>query len=285
MAAQVQPFFHADSNTWSYLVSDPGTKAALLIDPVLDYEPRAARIGTSAAQALLAEADAHGLDLRWVLETHAHADHLSAAAWLRGQRPGLRVGIGERIRAVQAHFGPVFELAPGECAACFDQLFADGDRLALGALQIEVLATPGHTPDGVSYLIGDALFVGDSLFLPDAGTGRCDFPGGSASALFRSIQRLYALPDETRVFVGHDYGPNGRAPACESRIGEQKRGNLHAREGVDEAGFVAMREARDATLPLPALILPSLQVNLRAGELPAPQANGRRYLRLPLDAF
>ena len=284
---QVEPFFHADSSTWTYLVHDPATREAVLIDPVLDYDPKAGRTSTDSAQALLDRVDALGLDLRWVLETHAHADHLSAGAWLRKAVPGLRIGIGEGIREVQSTFRPIFNLEPGFAVdgSQFDRLFADGERLALGELEVEVIATPGHTNDSVSYRIGDAVFVGDSLFMPDGGTARCDFPGGDAGRLYRSIQRLYRLPDDLRVYVCHDYGPGGRPVACQTSIGEQKRGNTHVREGVAEAEYVAVREARDATLPMPALLLPAVQVNIRAGELPPPAADGHRYLTLPLDRF
>ena len=284
---QVEPFFHADSSTWTYLVHDPATREAVLIDPVLDFDPKAGRTSTDSAQALLDRVDALGLDLRWVLETHAHADHLSAGAWLRKAVPGLRIGIGEGIREVQSTFRPIFNLEPGFAVdgSQFDRLFADGERLALGELEVEVIATPGHTNDSVSYRIGDAVFVGDSLFMPDGGTARCDFPGGDAGRLYRAIQRLYRLPDDLRVYVCHDYGPGGRPVACQTSIGEQKRGNTHVREGVAEAEYVAVREARDATLPMPALLLPAVQVNIRAGELPPPAADGHRYLTLPLDRF
>lgn len=284
---QVEPFFHADSSTWTYLVHDPATREAVLIDPVLDFDPKAGRTSTDSAQALLDRVDALGLDLRWVLETHAHADHLSAGAWLRKAVPGLRIGIGEGIREVQSTFRPIFNLEPGFAVdgSQFDRLFADGERLALGELEVEVIATPGHTNDSVSYRIGDAVFVGDSLFMPDGGTARCDFPGGDAGRLYRSIQRLYRLPDDLRVYVCHDYGPGGRPVACQTSIGEQKRGNTHVREGVAEAEYVAVREARDATLPMPALLLPAVQVNIRAGDLPPPAADGHRYLTLPLDRF
>jgi glyoxylase-like metal-dependent hydrolase (beta-lactamase superfamily II) len=283
----VESFFHADSSTWTYLVHDPATREAALIDPVLDFDPKAGRTSTGSAQALLDRAAALDLRLRWVLETHAHADHLSAGAWLRQSVPGLRIGIGEGIREVQATFRPIFDLEPGFATdgSQFDRLFADGERLALGGLEVEVIATPGHTNDSVSYRIGDAVFVGDSLFMPDGGTARCDFPGGDAGRLFRSIQRLYELPDDTRVFVCHDYGPGGRPVACQTSIGAQKRGNTHVREGVAEAEYVAVREARDATLPMPALLLPAVQVNIRAGELPPARQDGHRYLTLPLNRF
>jgi glyoxylase-like metal-dependent hydrolase (beta-lactamase superfamily II) len=286
-APRVEPFLHADSNTWTYLVWQPGRPEALVVDPVLDFDPKAGRTATRSAEAVLARAAAEHLELAWVLETHAHADHLSAAAWLKSRLPGLRVGIGEGIREVQRTFKPIFHLEDGfrTDGSQFDRLFADGERLHVGGLEVEVIATPGHTNDSVSYRIGDALFVGDSLFMPDGGTARCDFPGGDAARLYRSIQRLYALADDTRVFVCHDYGPGGRALACETSIGAQKRGNTHVREGVAEADYVAIRTARDATLAMPALLLPAVQVNIRAGELPPPEADGRRYLKLPLDAF
>jgi len=283
----VSPFFHAESGTWSYLVADARLGEALIIDPVLDFDAKAGRTGTASVQHVVDAARERGYRLSWALETHAHADHLSAGAWLRAQVPGLRLGIGEGIREVQMTFKPIFNLGddfPVD-GSQFDHLFADGERFALGAIDGEVIATPGHTNDSVSYRIGDALFVGDSLFMPDGGTARCDFPGGDASRLFRSIQRLYALPDDTRVFVCHDYGPGGRAVLCETSIGAEKRGNIHAHESTTEAEYVALRTTRDASLAMPALILPSVQVNIRGGELPAPAANGVRYLQLPLDQF
>jgi len=288
MTPHVQPFFHADSGTWTYVVhSGEGTVAAV-IDPVLDFDPRSARTSTQSAQALVEYVAAQGLQVQWLLETHAHADHLSAAHWLKTTHyPHARVGIGDGIRTVQKAFRPIFNLGehfPVD-GSQFDHLFVDGETFALGALLASVIAVPGHTSDSNAYLIGDALFTGDSLFMPDGGTARCDFPGGNATTLYRSIQRLYQLPDETRVFVCHDYGPGGRAVACESSIGEQRRANIHVRDGVDEAAFVRMREARDATLAVPALILPSVQVNIRAGALPDPEDNGVRYLKLPVDTM
>ena len=277
---------HADTGTWTYVVSDPATRAAAIIDPVLDYEANGARTGTQEAQAVLAQCEAEGLQVAWILETHAHADHLSAAAWLK-PRLGAPVGIGAGIRAVQAAFKPIFGL-PADFptdGSQFDRLLSDGERLPLGDLEIEVIATPGHTSDSLSYRIGDAVFVGDSLFLPDAGSARCDFPGGDAGVLYDSVQRLYTLPDATRVFVCHDYGPGGRAVQSQTTIGAQKAGNIHARAGVSRDQFIAMRSARDATLALPALILPAVQVNIRAGALPPPDADGRRYLRLPIDTL
>ena len=285
---QVEPFFHADSNTWSYVVHAAGGTDAAVIDAVLDFDAKAARTSTASAQAIVDYVAAHGLQVRWLLETHAHADHLSAAHWLKTTHyPQARLAIGEGIRTVQKTFRPIFNL--GEHfpidGSQFDQLFADDETFAIGAMPARVIAVPGHTSDSNAYLVGDALFTGDSLFMPDGGTARCDFPGGDAATLYRSIQRLYALPDATRVFVCHDYAPGGRAHACETRIGEQKRANIHVRADTPEADFVALREARDATLDMPKLILPAVQVNIRAGALPAPESNGTRFLRIPLDTL
>jgi glyoxylase-like metal-dependent hydrolase (beta-lactamase superfamily II) len=281
----VQSFFHAQSCTWSYLVRDPSSQAALIIDPVLDFDIRSGRTATHSAQHLLDAAQ--GLQIEWILETHAHADHLSAGHWLRQQLPDARLAIGNGIRQVQETFRGIFNLGehfPVD-GSQFDHLWSDAETFCVGAMSARALQTPGHTSDSVSYLIGDALFVGDTLFMPDGGTARCDFPGGDAALLYRSIQRLYALDPATRVFVCHDYAPGGRAHACESTIAAEKSGNIHVRDGVDEASYVALRHARDATLDMPALLLPAVQVNIRAGALPDPEANGRRYLKLPLDRF
>lgn len=286
-APQVTPFFHRSSNTWSYVVADADARAAAIIDPVLDFEAASGRTATASAQALLDFVREQALDVAWIVETHAHADHLSAGHWLKQQLPDARLAIGEGIRQVQRTFRDVYHL--GEAfpvdGSQFDHLFADGETFAIGALQAQVVAVPGHTSDSCAYLIGDALFTGDSLFMPDGGTARCDFPGGSAATLYRSIRRLYALPDATRVFVCHDYGPGGRAVACETSIGEQKRANIHVRADTHEERFVQVREARDATLAMPALMLPAVQVNIRAGRLPEAEDNGVRYLKLPLDRF
>ncbi|MDO1559134.1 MBL fold metallo-hydrolase [Brevundimonas sp. 2R-24] len=281
----VEGVFDPATHTITYLVSDPATGAAAVIDPVLDFDAAAGRTSTASADRLLARIAELGLKLDWVLETHAHADHLTAATHLR-DRTGAKIAIGENIIRVQEGFGPLFDMPDMPNPAVFDHLFEDGERLTLGELDIEVLHTPGHTPACVSYLIGDAVFVGDTLFMPDYGTARCDFPGGDAATLYRSIQRLFALPAETRLFVGHDYLPkDGRkAFAWETTVGQEKAANIHVGGGVSEADFVAMRTARDKTLGMPALILPSLQVNLRAGDLPPPDRQGRRYLRLPLNA-
>jgi glyoxylase-like metal-dependent hydrolase (beta-lactamase superfamily II) len=283
----VLPFFHADSNTWTYLVSDPASGEAAIIDPVLDFDPKSGRTSTTSAQAVLSAVRERGLQVRWIIETHAHADHFSAGHWLKTSLPQAVLAIGEGIRTVQKTFRPIFNLGehfPVD-GSQFGHLFTDGERFALGTMEGQVIPVPGHTNDSVAYLLGDALFTGDSLFMPDGGTARCDFPGGDAAMLYRSIQRLYALPDATRVFVCHDYGPGGREVRCETTIGEQKRSNIHVREGVDEASYVAMRNARDATLAMPTLILPAVQVNIRAGALPEPEGNGVRYLKLPIDTF
>ena len=287
MKAQVQPFFHSASNTFSYVVSDPDNGQAAIIDPVLDFDAASARTGTASAQSIVNHVRAHALQVQWILETHAHADHLSAAQWLKHQFPTAQLAIGEGIRTVQATFATVLDLGEGFRAdgSQFDYLFVDGEEFDIGALLARVIAVPGHTSDSNAFLIGDALFPGDSLFMPDGGTARCDFPGGDAASLFRSIQRLFQLPEATRVFVCHDYGPGGREIACETSIGEQRARNIHVHDGVDEATFVSLRTARDATLKVPALILSSLQVNLRAGALPEPASNGVRYFKLPLDRF
>ena len=280
---QVETFFDPATNTATYLVSDPATGQAAIIDPVLDYEPKGAVLGHASAQKLLGAVAARGLTLAWLLETHAHADHLSAGDWLRRQT-GAPLVIGAHIAAVQKVFVPMFaadDVSPD--GAAFDRLVADGDELPLGALSIRVMHTPGHTPACVTYVIGDAAFVGDTLFQPDYGTARCDFPGGDAGMLYRSIRRILALPPATRIFVGHDYLPAGRGDyRFETSVAEQRRANIHVHDGVDEAGFVAMRTARDATLAPPLLILPSLQVNIRAGALPPPDAGGHVFLRLPV---
>lgn len=280
----LRAFFDSASNTVSYVVWDPATRVAAIIDPVLDYDHRTGAASLVSADALLDVAAAEGLAIAWILETHAHADHLSAAPYLK-QKTGARIGIGEHIRDVQRVFAPLFNLSGVSCDGSeFDQLFADGESFALGGLRVDVLHTPGHTPACVSYRIGDAVFVGDTLFMPDYGTARADFPGGDARTLFRSIQTLLALPDETRLFMCHDYKAPGRDHyAWETTVAEQRARNVHIGGGTAEDAFVSMREARDATLPAPALLLPSLQVNIRAGRLPDPEPNGTRYLRIPLS--
>jgi glyoxylase-like metal-dependent hydrolase (beta-lactamase superfamily II) len=280
----VEAFFDSATATATYLVSDPRTKAAAIIDPVLDFEPRGARVTTGSADKVLAAARDAGLQLRYVLETHAHADHLSAADYIR-RMTDAKVIIGARITEIQKIFIARFEaddVTPD--GAAFDRLVNDGDRLELGELEIEVLHTPGHTPACVTYRIGDAAFVGDTLFMPDYGTARADFPGGDAAALYRSIRKILALPPGTRIFVGHDYLPqHGRMEnRWETTVAEEAASNVQAHAGVTEAEFVARRKARDATLAPPALLLPSLQVNIRAGALPPPTLNGHVFLRLPV---
>ncbi len=279
----VTPFFDHATNTWTYLVADPATGAAAIIDAVLDYEPKGAVVSYAGLERLLAEVQRRQLRLAYILETHAHADHLSGGHWLH-ERTGAPLVIGAHIDAVQREFAPRFgmdDLATD--GSQFDILVDENDALAFGDMAIRSIHTPGHTPACVTYLIGDAAFVGDTLFMPDYGTARCDFPGGDAATLYRSIRKILALPDDTRIFVGHDYLPAGRDEfACETSVSAQKAGNIHVRDGVAEADFVAMREARDATLAPPQLILPSLQVNIVAGELPPADSQGRRYLRLPL---
>lgn len=278
-----------DSATWTitHLVYDrPGGMAAI-IDPVLDFDPRSGRTRTDSAQKVLDAARALDVKVAWVLETHAHADHLSAAAWLKAQL-GCAVGIGEHIREVQHTFARLFNLgeqAPHD-GAPFDRLFTDGERFALGALSVEVLAVPGHTPADIAYRIGEHVFVGDTLFMPDVGTARCDFPGGDAHQLYRSIHRLLALPDSTRLMMCHDYPPSGRdAPAWMCTVAAQRSDNIHVGGEVDEATFVQRRQARDRTLDMPTLLLPSVQVNIRAGQLPAAEDNGVSYLKLPVNAL
>jgi len=285
MKPAVEAFFHADTATFSYLVADAAAGVAAIIDPVLDFDPKSGRSGSASAQALLDRAAANGWRIEWLLETHAHADHLSAGDWLRRRLPQARLAIGRGITQVQTHFASVFNLGPDFRAdgSQFDHLFDDDEAFAIGTVPARAMAVPGHTADSLAYLIGDAVFVGDSIFMPDGGTARCDFPGGDAATLYRSIQRLFALPDATRVFVCHDYQPGGRALRHESSIGEQKRDNIHVGGASSESEFVRRRRERDATLAMPTLILPAIQVNIRAGALPAPESNGVGSLKLPLD--
>jgi len=267
MRPEVLPFLHAPSNTFSYLVADARSGEAAVIDPALDFDPTTGAVGTAPAQALIDAAAGRGWQVRWLLETHAHADHVSAAQWLRQAWPHARLGIGAGIVEVQRAFAPRYRL-PADFSvdgAQFDHLFVDEERLALGELTVRVMAVPGHTSDSVAYLIGDTLFPGDSIFMPDGGTARCDFPGGDAGQLYRSIQRLFALPGQTRVFVCHDYGPGGRAIAHASSIAEQREHNIHVRQGVPEADFVARRQARDVTLSTPALMGPAVKANIQGG--------------------
>jgi glyoxylase-like metal-dependent hydrolase (beta-lactamase superfamily II) len=286
MHPSVQAFFDHATNTVSYLVHDPDTKKAAIIDPVLDFTPRNGRIATTSADALLTAAAGQGLDIIYVLETHAHADHLSAAHHLR-EVTGAPIVIGAQITQVQAIFGALFEADDvTHDGAAFDHLLQDGDMLPLGNLTIHALHTPGHTPACVTYVIGDAAFVGDTMFMPDYGTARADFPGGSAHMLYGSIRKILDLPPKTRIFVGHDYLPEGRSEfAWETTVADQRADNVHMHDGISEGEFIAMRTARDKSLDAPQLILPSLQVNIRAGALPPASPGGHVYLRLPINAL
>jgi glyoxylase-like metal-dependent hydrolase (beta-lactamase superfamily II) len=282
---QIRAFFDEPTNTISYLVADPVTRRAAVIDPVLDFDLHGGTVDVRSAEAILAAANAEKLTIEWVLETHAHADHLSAAPYIKS-KTAARIGIGEHIRDVQRIFRPVFNAEDLQTdGGDFDRLFADGETFGIGELVVEALHTPGHTPADLSYKIGDAVFVGDTLFMPDYGTARADFPGGDAHLLYRSIQRLLRLPDETRLFMCHDYKAPGRDKyAWETTVREQRESNVHLRGGVTEAAFVAMRQARDATLSAPKLLLPSIQVNIRAGRFPKAESNGVHYLLLPVRA-
>lgn len=279
----IEAFFDEPTNTISYLVGDPDMRAAAVIDPVLDFDLASGVADTRSAKRILAFAREHDWRIEMVLETHAHADHLSVAPFIAAQT-GAWIGIGAHIRDVQRIFGPVFAMTDLKTdGSDFDRLFEDGDHFAIGALEVQVLHVPGHTPADVAYLIGDVAFVGDTLFMPDYGTARADFPGGDARQLYRSIRRLLALPDDTRLFLCHDYKAPGRdVYAWETTVGEQRRASVHVHDGVSEDDFVAMREKRDATLAVPRLLLPSIQVNIRAGRFPPAEANGVSYLRLPV---
>lgn len=285
MSARIEAFFDPDTFTYSYVVSDPQTRQCAVIDSVLDYDAASGRTSHQAADRIIDYIRTHELQVQWLLETHVHADHLSAAHYLK-QHLGGRLAIGERITEVQRTFAELFN-AGADFATDgrqFDQLFRDGERFQIGNLDAQALHTPGHTPACLTYLIGDAAFVGDTLFMPDYGTARCDFPGGDARTLYRSIQKLFALPDSTRVFLCHDYKAPGRETFChETSIGAERVHNVHIHAGITEEEFVTMRTARDATLGLPALILPSVQINMRGGELPPAESNGTRYLKIPLD--
>ena len=280
----IDAFFDEETNSVSYLVSDPATRAAVVIDAVLDFNSASGDVSTDAADAILAKATERGLHIVWILETHAHADHLSAASHLRG-RTGAKLAIGSGIQEVQRVFGSLLKVEDVRPqGGDFDLLLNDGDRLPLGELEIEVMATPGHTPACVSYRIGDAAFVGDTLFMPDYGTARCDFPGGCAHQLYRSIQRILSLPRETRLFLCHDYKAPGRDSfAWETTVGDQLDNNVHLAGGKSEDEYVAMRQARDATLCAPKLLYPAIQVNIRAGRLPPAEDNGKRYLKIPVS--
>lgn len=286
MAPDVTGFFDPATHSISYVVRDPGSTACAIVDPVLDYDAAAGRRSTASADRLIAHVQDQGLDVAWLIETHVHADHLSAAPYLKAKLGG-RTGIGRRIVEVQETFGRVFgeDAAFARDGSQFDHLFADGETYRIGGLTGTALATPGHTPACMTHVIGDAAFVGDTLFMPDGGTARADFPGGDAATLYASIQRILALPDATRLFTGHDYAPGGRPIAWESTVAAQKAGNIHVGAGRTVGDFVDLRQARDAQLSVPALILPALQVNMRAGQVPPPATDGRHYLKVPLDTL
>ena len=284
---EVKVFFDASSNTFSYVVWDPATLQAAVLDSVLDYDAASGRTAHVSADAIVTFVQAQGLMVEWVIDTHVHADHLSAAPFVQSQLGGT-LAIGECIRTVQETFGELFN-AGSEFArdgSQFDHLFADGEHYLLGHIEATAIHTPGHTPACMTHVIGDAAFVGDTLFMPDYGTARCDFPGGDAATLYRSIQKVFALPEATRIFLCHDYKAPGRDKfAHETTVAAQRAGNIHVHDGVSEAEFVGMRTRRDATLSMPKLILPAVQVNMRAGQLPPAEDNGVRYLKIPLDSL
>ncbi|WP_439515162.1 MBL fold metallo-hydrolase [Oceanibaculum nanhaiense] len=287
MRPNVDSFFDEATNTVSHIVSDPATGKAAIIDSVLDFDPASGRTRTDSADRLIAHVKAKGLSIEWVLETHIHADHLSAAPYLL-EKLGGKLAVGAAIAQVQQTFGDLFNAEPGFArdGSQFQHLFQDGETFRLGGIEARAIHTPGHTPACMTYIIGDAAFVGDTLFMPDYGTARCDFPGGDARLLYRSIRKIFALPPETRLFLCHDYKAPGRDDYhWETSVAEERAHNIHVHDGVSEDDFAAMRTARDATLSMPRLILPSVQVNMRAGDLPPPEENGVRYLKLPLNAL
>lgn len=279
----IRAFFDEPTNTVSYIVADPVTRKAAVIDPVLDYDPNSGAVDTRSVEAILRSAKEQGFSIVWTLETHAHADHLSGSPYIKA-KTGAKIGIGDHIKDVQQIFRPVFNATDLKTdGSDFDHLFADGERFSIGELSGEVLYTPGHTPADITYKIEDAAFVGDTLFMPDFGTARADFPGGDANRLYRSIKRVLSLPPQTRLFMCHDYKAPGRDKyAWQTTVGEERQHNVHVKDGVSEEAFVAMRNARDATLSAPRLLLPSIQVNIRAGKFPPAHANGVRYLTIPV---
>ncbi|RQN35371.1 MBL fold metallo-hydrolase [Paraburkholderia tropica] len=285
-AALVEPFFDPATSTVTYVVHTGRGSVCAVVDPVLDYDPKSGRTSTGSADRVIAFVREYGLTVQWLLETHAHADHISGAPYLK-QQLGGKIAIGEHIRTVQGVFRTVFNL--GDTVAAdgseFDHLFKDNETFHVGPLTARAMHVPGHTPADLAYQIGDAVLVGDTLFMPDVGSARCDFPGGDAHTLYRSVRRLLDLPGETRLFMCHDYPPESRGPAFETTVTAQRRGNIHLNDSVTEDAFVQMRTARDRTLAMPNLILPSIQVNIRAGRMPEPEANGVRYLKIPLNAL
>lgn len=283
---EIAGFFDPDTNTVSYVVHDPATSDAAIVDSVLDFNPNSGRTATTSADRLIDYVTSHNLKVTWLLETHAHADHFSAAPYLQ-EKLGGKIAIGEHIVTVQQVFGKLFNAGTefARDGSQFDRLFKDGDTFTIGTLPVTVMHVPGHTPACIAYVVGDAVFVGDTMFMPDYGTARADFPGGDARTLFRSLRRILALPGETRLFMCHDYLPAGRSEYLwETTVAAQRAGNIHARDGISEDEFVAMREARDATLDMPRLMLPAVQVNMRAGHLPPPEDNGISYLKIPVNA-
>lgn len=283
---EVTAFFDAPTNTVSYVVKDPMSPACAVIDSVMDIDYAAGRISYGSADAIITFIKDHGLKLEWLIETHVHADHLSAAPYIQGELGG-KLGIGDKITVVQETFGKVFNEGTEfqRDGSQFDQLFADGDSYRIGTMTAFAMHTPGHTPACMTHVIGNAAFVGDTLFMPDGGTARADFPGGDPKVLYRSIRRVLALPPQTRLFMCHDYGPNGRQIQWETSVAEERAHNIHVHDGVSEAEFVAMRTARDATLDMPRLIIPSIQVNMRAGDLPPSDAAGKRFLKVPINGL
>jgi glyoxylase-like metal-dependent hydrolase (beta-lactamase superfamily II) len=283
---EVQAFFERRTYSVQYVVADPVSRCCALIDPVLDYDEKSGCTATGSADTLLGFVRERGLTVEWILDTHPHADHFSAARYLK-QQTGARIAIGERVVDVQRLWKSIYNLPSSfpTDGSQWDRLFADGEAFRLGDMDVSVIFSPGHTLASITYLVGDAAFIHDTLFMPDFGTARCDFPGGDAGALWRTIQRILALPDGVRLFSGHDYMPGGRPPAWESTVADQRANNVHLVQARTEAEFIAFRKARDVKLPMPKLILHALQVNMAGGQLPAPEANGTRYLKIPLDAL
>ena len=286
MSPEVTAFFDDATFTISYVIKDPNGSSCAIVDSVLDFDYASGRTDTSSADAVIAHVQANDLTVEWLLESHVHADHLSAAPYLQ-EKLGGKIGIGDRITVVQDTFGKVFNEGTKfqRDGSQFDKLFQEGDTFHIGQMRGDVMHTPGHTPACLTYVIGDAAFVGDTLFMPDGGTARADFPGGDAGQLYRSIQKILSLPDDTRIFVCHDYGPGGRAVAWQTSVAEERAKNIHIGKGASEADFVAMRTKRDATLAMPTLIMPSIQVNMRAGHMPASEPDGGVYLKVPISGL
>ncbi len=282
----VTSFWDKPTGSWQYVFHDPNTMKGAIVDPVLDFDPLSGATRAHNAQRILNYVQETGIEVEWVLDTHPHADHFSAAPWLAARLPGARTGIGERVVGVQKLWKGIYHLGDlPEDGSQWDRLFADGDVFMVGEVPVRVLFSPGHTLASVTYVAGDAAFVHDTLMMPDSGSSRADFPGGSSHDLYQSIQRILSLPEETRIFVGHDYAPNDRGPLCEATVAEHRASNVHFASDLTEEDFRKVRDARDATLPLPRLMLAALQVNIRGGRVPEAEANGRSYLKIPLDQF